>query len=76
MFYDGVPDSVDISAQHSRKLLHKAHPGMLRLMKPVIELIRIFAAQNASEAHRELAQDDEAGRGALQNDDLGVLGGR
>ena len=49
---------------------------MLRVMKPVIELIRIFAAQNASKAHRELAQDDEAWRGALQNDDLSVLGGR
>lgn len=49
---------------------------MLRVMKPVIELIWIFAAPNPSEAHRELAQDDETGRGALQNDDLSVLGGR
>jgi hypothetical protein len=76
MFYDGVSDGVVISAQRSRKLLHQGHPGMLRIMKPVIELTRIFAAQNASEAHRELAQDDEAGRGPLQDDDLGVLGGR
>ena len=36
MFYDGVPDGVYISAQRSRNLLHQAHPGMLRVMKPVI----------------------------------------
>lgn len=45
-------------------------------MKPFIELVRIIAAQNASKAHRELAHDDEAGEGLLQDDDLSVLGGR
>ncbi|MBG0792325.1 hypothetical protein IYY11_02460 [Methylocystis sp. H62] len=45
-------------------------------MKPIIELVWIIAAQNASKAHRELAHYDEAGRGLFQYDDLSVLGGR
>ena len=45
-------------------------------MQPIIELVWIVAAQNASKTHRKLTQDDEAGRGLLQNDDLSILGGR
>ena len=45
-------------------------------MKPIIELVRIIAAQNASKSYCELAHHDEAGRGLLQNDDLSVVGGR
>jgi hypothetical protein len=43
---------------------------MLCIVQPIMELVWIVAVQNASETHRELTQDDEAGRGSQIDDGL------